>query len=440
MDTELDFPTIDADAAQVATTAIANASRGEISADLTKIDLDAVADAYFTKARADVATAKEKLANVVHDLPTQAKVDDAVALRNRLIKTPLAEVRKVAKALKSKLDQTSKGVGAKLDTLVASFDEADALITPQIEAAQAKIDEEKRIAAEKEEARKQAHREALAKLAAPAERAALPEMTAERIANGIAAVEKIVIDRAAWEEFADRAEEQKAVTLERMRALHTKAVAAEAEAARLEAERAEAARVAEAQRIEAERLAAERAELERERAAIQAEKDRLAAEAQAKAEEAARLEREQREAAARQQAEADRQARELEEAEKRANRPALIEQAREIVNDIIAAEVLGDAIAASPVNEPSTYAEAARYYRSNGLITERPAEVPMLKLGELWDALGLTDREAFLASVGFTATPAPKGTGKLYRHSDMAAICLAISKRFADLAKAQPAT
>lgn len=86
------------------------------------------------------------------------------------------------------------------------------------------------------------------------------------------------------------------------------------------------------------------------------------------------------------------------------------------------------------------YVPSGSFYRVAATPVEAPAEVPMLKLGELWDALGLTDREAFLAGIGFASTPAPKGTGKLYRHSDMQAICLAISQRFADLAKAQPVT
>lgn len=509
MDTELEFPAIDADATAAASTAIAKASGTELATDITKVDLGTLIDACYTKANGDAKKAEETLKGLVLDLPNQAKVDDAIAMRNRLIKTPIAEVRKVTKAVKSSLDQGSKRAGANLDALVAKFEAADTLTT-QIDAAQARIDEEKRIAAEKEEARKQAHRDALAKLAAPAERAALPEMTAERIANGITAVEKIVIDPAAWEEFAQRAEEQKAVTLERMRALHAKAVAAEAEAKRLEEERAEAARIAEAQRVEAERLAAERAEIERQRAELQAERDRIAAEAQARADEAARIEREQRE-------EAERQARELQEAHARAEAAQAKHDAEvtRIANEAAKASAPGfkarkplpDGVTAGAcVNDSGQwYAADGTFMNPDGTrsifddvdedselefaptatntpaqgsqqvlkaeasapdATDRDApastspsvgsmgagqaadaapqaeedEVPMLKLGELWDALGLTDREAFLASIGFASTPAPKGTGKLYRHSDMKAICLAIAARFTDLAKAQPAT
>ena len=68
----------------------------------------------------------------------------------------------------------------------------------------------------------------------------------------------------------------------------------------------------------------------------------------------------------------------------------------------------------------------------------RPApaalEEHMLKLGELWDILGLSDREAFLAGLGFPATPATKGTAKLYAQSALPSICKRISEHFAALA------
>lgn len=305
---ELEFPTIDPVAAEAASTAIAKASGTEVATDITKVDLGTLIDACFTKAHADVEKANKTLKDLVLDLPNQAKVDDAIAMRNRLIKTPVAEIRKITKAVKSSLDQGSKRAGANLDALVAKFDAADTL-TAQIDAAQTRIDEEKEAARLKEEARIQKHRDALAKLAEPAERCRQADMTAERIAKGIALVSAIAIDREAWEEFADKAEAQKAVTLERMQALHAAAVAAEAEAARLAAEKAEQERKAAELKAEADRLAAERAEFERQKAELQAEKDRVAAEAKAKADEAARVLLEQQEAVARaEQAERDAEA------------------------------------------------------------------------------------------------------------------------------------
>ncbi len=218
----LEFPPID-EAAAPASTALAEQQPGAV--DLTKIDLQAVALAGFNPARAALATAKATLKGVQHDFSTPTKLADGKSLRNRLLKVPLADARATCTALKSRLTKVSKAVGDELVAIEADFEAADKLITPQIDAAQAKLDAEREAARLKEEARVQAHRDALAKLAAPAEKAADPDMTAERIAKGIELVEAITIDRAAWEDFADRAEEQKAVTLERMRALHTKAEA-----------------------------------------------------------------------------------------------------------------------------------------------------------------------------------------------------------------------
>ncbi|MEJ1933729.1 hypothetical protein WDZ92_26305, partial [Nostoc sp. NIES-2111] len=232
----LEFPTIEEPSAAVATIEPG-------SVDLTKLDLQAVALAQFNTAHAEATKAKETLTGVVHDLSTPGKLADAKSLRHRLIGQPLAEARKVSAGLKSKLTAVSKAVGAELAAIETAFDEADALIKPQIEKREAEIAEEKRIAAEKEEARKQVHRDNLAKLASYVEHArGLPSA---RIADGIAKVSAIVIDRDAWEDFADQAEEQKAVTLERMQKLHADALADE------ERERAAAALKAEQERLAA---------------------------------------------------------------------------------------------------------------------------------------------------------------------------------------------
>lgn len=144
-------------------------------------------------------------------------------------------------------------------------------------------------------------------------------------------------------------------------------------------------------------IAAQRLEQERERI---------------RAEEAARLEREQREA----QARAEAHARAQREAEEAAARQAEAERQAGTQAAAPAPEVVPLRVAAPAANE-----------------------VPTLKLGELWTLLGFDDREAFLASVGFPATPAAKGTGKLYRHSDLNPIRLAIAKRLTNEAAQQRA-
>lgn len=431
----LEFPTIDtAPRAEVATVDAA-------AQDLAKIDLQAVALAGFNGARAAVATAKATLTGVVHDLSTPTKLADAKSLRNRLIKVPLAEARATSSALKSKLTAVSKAVGAELAAIEADFDEAEKLITPQIDAAQAKLDAEREAARLKEEARVQAHREALAKLAAPAEKAAGPDMTAERIATGIKLVEAIVIDRAAWEEFADQAEEQKAVTLERMRKLHTKALAAEAEALRLAEERAEAARVAEAQRVEAERLAAERAEIERQRAELQTERDRVAAEAQAKADEAARLEREAQDKVA-EEARQREEAEALERRQREANVAAQHSEAQDSQQVLKAEPATADATDrdAPAITSPSVGSMGAGQPADAGPVAGvttplHTTYTRTLRLGEIQARLApLSITAEGLAQLGF---PAHVERGlKLYWPGDFPAICRAISDHALALASA----
>jgi hypothetical protein len=415
-------------------TAVAErAAGGELN--LEAFNLKKLALAYFGPWRANVTETKQKLTGVVHDLSTPTKIADAKSLRHRLIGQPLAAARATSEALKKKLNGAKTDVVSELAAIEAGYEEAAKLITPQIEAAEARIAEEKRIAAEKEAARVQAHRDNLATLARYAEKARAPDMTAERIATGIRQVQQIQVDVTAWEEFADQAKEQLAVTLEQMQALHAKALAAEAEAARLEADRIENERRAAELKAEADRLAAERAELDRARAEIEAARAAAAAEAQARAEEAARLERQQQaqaEAAARELAEAQARAAEGEaraaaqrEAQERSNREAAEAHAR----NQAAAEAAQAEYAARTAKEPlPAPAPEVRAFPAPA------AEAPTLLLGELWKMLGFDDREAFLESLGFPATPAPKGTGKLYRRSDLQAIRRAIAKRMTEAA------
>lgn len=282
---ELEFPTLE-DSAPVAAPGTAVATQAGGGLDLEKFDLSKLALSYFGPWRAEAAAVKAKFGGLVLDLPTPSKIADARSLVHREVAKPIAAARATTEALKGKLNGAKGDVTAELALIVAEYDDAAKPIRAQIDAAEAKIAAEKEAARLKEEARVKQHRDNLAKLAEPAERCRQPGMTAERIANGIAAVSAIVIDRKAWEEFADQAEEQKAVTLERMRALHAEAVASEEAARRAAEERAEQERRAAELQAEADRLAAERAEIERARAELAAAQ--AAAAAKARQEEEAR--------------------------------------------------------------------------------------------------------------------------------------------------------
>lgn len=445
METELELHPLET-AAPTASIALAEQAAGDLS--LETFDLKKLALSYFGPWRADVAAVNAKFAGLMLDLPNASKIADGKSLVHRLVGKPVAAARATTEALKKKLNGAKDDVVAELTAIVADYEAAAKPIRAQIEAAEARITEEKRIAAEKEAARIQAHTDNLAKLAGYVEHArGLP---AARIQMGIELVEKIAIDAVAWQDFADRAEEQKAVTLERMRALHAQAVAAEAEAVRLAAEKAETERKAAELKAEADRLAAERAEIERQKADLQAEKDRIAAETQAERDRIAaeeriyqtRIEAEARvaadllEVALKQRDKLNSEAQDSQQVLKAepATADATDRDAPVITSPSVGSMGAGQAADAAPSVAPAP--EVRAFHPAAAALR---GEVLMLKLGELWDILGLSDREAFLESVGFPATPAPKGTGKLYRQCDLQSMCLAIAERFTALAGQQKA-
>jgi hypothetical protein len=266
----LEYPEItDAPRADVAVAAPA-------ALDLRKIDLTDVALAKFGDWRKETADTKAELDKLALDLSTQARIDEAASLRHRKINAPLALARKASAGLKSKLTSVSKSVGAELEAIESAWADVATAITPQIEAAQKKIDDAK-------EAARQAENVRLANLRIDidysmtlwVDRCTVDGITAERIGNGIAALR----ERAMPPEYADVAaywEQAKAATLVTM-TRQQNAAAALAEAARLEAQRLENERVAAEQRAEAERLAEQQRLLAEQAAELQRKVDAIAA-------------------------------------------------------------------------------------------------------------------------------------------------------------------
>lgn len=269
---ELEYPTLpDVQTALTAPAAL----------DLEKIDLQTLALAKYATASEQAAAAVATLTGVQHDLSTQAKVDEAKSLRHRLIGQPLADMRKVTKALKSRLAAVSKAVGAKDEAVEAQFNVADRLITPQIEAREGELQAERDERARVEAERKQRHEDALAKLSGAVARAREKGATSAEIADGIARLEAMVVGDG-WEEYRDRAEAARSAAVQALRALHAEVKARDEQAADNERLRLLAAQ----QAAELERLRVEAAE----RSAREAE--RIEAEQKAEAEEAARMEAE----------------------------------------------------------------------------------------------------------------------------------------------------
>lgn len=234
----LDFPPIEAAPPQ---TGVATSIAAAITPiDLTKIELTAVALAQYGDWRKDVQAVKANLSTLALDLSTPTKIKEARTLRQRLIGDPLAAVRKVAAGIKSKMAQTSKAVGAELEQIEAAYAEADALILPQIEQREAELEREREEARKREEVRKEKHRTNIAAIRVYVDRASAPGMTAERIARGIAQLESLQTPTTeTWEEFAVPAANAICETLEKMRALHAKALSDEAAAAEAERVRKE---------------------------------------------------------------------------------------------------------------------------------------------------------------------------------------------------------
>lgn len=240
----LDFPDIE-EAAQVAALAPKLAS-----IDLAKVDLTDVALAQFGNWRADVAAAEKKLTGLVLDLATQSKVDEAKSLRHRTVNQPVAEVRKVSKALKSKLASVSKAIGAEEEAAVAAWGKVGELLTPQIEAREAVLAAERAVRAQGEAFRVALHAALIERIRSYVTQAT--GLPSDRIAKGVTHVEAMTFGDECQDQLA-KYQAAHAETLTSLRRLLSEAQASEA---------------AEAQRLENERIAAE---LAAQRAALEAQ-------------------------------------------------------------------------------------------------------------------------------------------------------------------------
>ncbi len=188
---ELSFPELDT-AAPAPRTEVATAAAASI--DIASMNLKDLALAKFGNWREDTKKAKSDLEALVLDLSTQSAIDDAISLRNRKVKVPLAEARKVAEALKSKLSEVSKAVGAELPLIEAAWADVATAITPRIDAAQKKLDDEKEAKRVAEEARLAGLRTAADEILAKwIDRCKMDGITAERIGNGIAALSELTM-------------------------------------------------------------------------------------------------------------------------------------------------------------------------------------------------------------------------------------------------------
>jgi len=394
----LEFPPIDAPPPAADLTPVAAAvSTALATVDLAKLDLTTVALAQFGDWRKEAQAARDKLDGLVLDLSNQARIEEAKALRWRLIGQPRADVRKTSKALKSKLAQVSKAIGAEEDEAVKAYDAIEGLISPKIDDAEAAIARAKAEAARLDAERLAGLRTQAIDMFAPwVDRCKEDGITAERIGAGIAALYDVAMP-AELNEVSGHWANAKA-------AAHAAMVKLQAEASQREA--AERLRlVAEEQASQAEALAARERALAEQAAELARQAEELAA-AQRAAEQAKEAERLRAEAHAK--AEADRVLAEQRaesdrlEALAEANRAALAAAAAPVVMEPAPAPLLAQdecrplsqALASKP-DAPMHAREAAA-----AIVQPSPAPEPArLTLDELDDRLGFFVNQTMVDSL-----------------------------------------
>ena len=379
---------------------IAKANTG--TAALRDVNLTEVALAQFGDWRAEAKAATATLTGVQHDLSTPAKIADAKSLRQRLISTPLAEARKVSKALKSKLTLVSAEVGAELVDIEENYKSIDKLISPQIDAREQQLATEKAERDRLEAERVAAHRSRITAIAECVAKA--QGLPSERIATGIAKVEAIPVNTPDWQEFAEEAVKVKGDTLDAMRALFDSTLAQEVEQQRLEDQRIDNARIAAKQAAEAQRLV----------------------------EAAAKLAAEQKEAAdklAAERAELDRMRAEL-EALKAAATPAALVTAEKAEPVQAEPDIPAVALVAQPTPVPECIPAPAQHVMvtlqavpaSTAQKPEANSEIieqPTIKLGDINARIApLSISADGLAQLGFIALPV-KGAARMYLQNDL---------------------
>lgn len=284
-----------------------------ITTSITKVQGEIAA---FDKIAAGIAAIElQHPKDLAVDVTTTAGMKQAVAARAAW-RDPRIAVEKARKAAKAPVLELGKQIDTFAAGLESTLREGEDNYDKQIKAEEARKEAEKVAKAAAEAARVQAHQD---RIATAIRSHAIDSVgtSAANIADEINHLEQFAVD-ASFEEFQGQAQVAKDETLDKLREMHTAAVANEAEQARIKAE----------QEAEAARIAAERAELDKLRAEA-AERERLAASERAAAEKA------QTEELARQ--------REAQEEELRAAREA---QERELAAQR-AAQAEADAIAAA---------------------------------------------------------------------------------------------
>lgn len=255
-------------------TAIATKAPAAVTA--APLSIKDAAVAHLRAQEPAIVELAERYREVAFDMSTTKGLNAAKAARLDLRENGRFAIQRGRDATKDLLNDAKKNVEAEAERLIGLVKPVEDNVHAQIEVREAAIKAEKAEREQRERDRKRAHEERLAALRGYVARA--QGLSADRIGNIIVALEAIVIDPPAWEEFFAQANEAKDETLASLRALHARTLAAEAEAAERERQRIEQARIAEEQRAEAARLKAAAEALARQQQEAAAELARQRAE------------------------------------------------------------------------------------------------------------------------------------------------------------------
>lgn len=410
---------------------------------------DGKAIVAYSRTEHALAILRGKYKGATYDLTTTA--GDKLARAARLeLKTLRTDLEKKRAELKAPALLFGKTIDSEAARLTAEIQALETPIDAQIKADEKRREDERIAKEQAEAARRKVHTDGIAKIAGYVGLAT--DLPAERIAAGIAYLE--ALDLAGFEEFVTEATETRARTVSALQALHTKAVSREAEAARLEAERVEQARIAAEQAETARKLKEQQDELDRQRAEVQQREERIRKEEEARAAEKVRQEQEaelerQRQALLAEQkaaekarqdewlasAEAREQARQAEIAEAmlKARQDPAVAARHEAMRDAVAIGITQTTVAQDGTPEVK-HIPAANVVP---MPTKAPAdEGARINLSDIKDRIHpLQITAEGLASLGFPHVAQEKAS-KLYRASDLGAICSALIRHL-ELVRAQ---
>ncbi|URI11032.1 DnaJ domain-containing protein [Aquincola tertiaricarbonis] len=196
------------------------------------VTLREAALAKITKTEQDLRALATRYDKVAFDFTTPKGRKAATEARSELRDARLT-VQRAHDETKDELNDLKRDIKDKADELIAIVRPVENQVDGQIKAHEARVAEEKRIAAEKEQARKKVHEDNIATLRSYVARGAGQPSTALR--KGIDVLAALVIDPAAWEEYAEAAVLARDETLASLQQMFDTTFAAEQAA--IEAER-----------------------------------------------------------------------------------------------------------------------------------------------------------------------------------------------------------